>query len=144
MAKKDWTQSPRNTNGPVVRTGPTSGQNRSRKNNGAWRRKRNDTGKSRGGCFITTAACQHKGLADDCHELQVLRMFRDQHLLATLEGSALVERYYEIAPAIAARLTDPEELEAVWQEICACVSEIESGHFSEAITRYAKMVESLP
>lgn len=41
-------QSPSNTHGPVVKTGPTAGQNRSRNQNGQWRRKRSDAGTKRG------------------------------------------------------------------------------------------------
>ncbi|MBR4863280.1 MAG: hypothetical protein IKU07_01785 [Oscillospiraceae bacterium] len=40
--------SPKDTHGPVVKTGPTAGQNRSRNQNGQWRKKRSDAGKSRG------------------------------------------------------------------------------------------------
>ncbi len=40
--------SPNKTHGPVVKTGPTAGQNRSRNNNGRWRKKRSDAGKKRG------------------------------------------------------------------------------------------------
>ena len=40
--------SPKDTHGPVVKTGPTAGQNRSRNNNGQWRRKRSDAGTTRG------------------------------------------------------------------------------------------------
>lgn len=32
--------SPRNTHGPIVKTGPTAGQNRSRNKDGSWRKKR--------------------------------------------------------------------------------------------------------
>lgn len=39
--------SPRDTGGPVVKTGPTAGQNRSRNKNGQWRRKRSDANKPR-------------------------------------------------------------------------------------------------
>ena len=39
--------SPRDTHGPVVQSGPTKGQNRSRNKNGRWRKKRSDAGKSR-------------------------------------------------------------------------------------------------
>ena len=39
--------SPKDTHGPVVKTGPTAGQNRSRTKGGQWRRKRSDTGKTR-------------------------------------------------------------------------------------------------
>ena len=45
--KKDSSKSPRDTNGPVVKTGPTAGENRSRNNDGAWRKKRSDAGTSR-------------------------------------------------------------------------------------------------
>ena len=36
--------SPRETHGPVVKTGPTAGQNRSRNKDGTWRKKRSDAG----------------------------------------------------------------------------------------------------
>ena len=39
--------SPSQTGGPVVKTGPTAGQNRSRNKNGQWSRKRSDAGKSK-------------------------------------------------------------------------------------------------
>ena len=35
------------THGPIVKTGPTAGQNRSRNNNDRWRSKRSDAGKKR-------------------------------------------------------------------------------------------------
>lgn len=41
--------SPKNTHGPIVKTGPTAGQNRSRNQNGRWRAKRSDSGKPRKG-----------------------------------------------------------------------------------------------
>ncbi len=42
------TLSPAKTQGPVVKTGPTAGQTRSRNKDGRWRKKRSDTGKKRG------------------------------------------------------------------------------------------------
>ena len=39
--------SPSKTGGPVVKTGPTAGQNRSRNKNGRWRAKRSDAGMPR-------------------------------------------------------------------------------------------------
>ena len=39
--------SPKDTGGPVVKTGPTAGQNRSRNQDGRWRKKRSDAGSSR-------------------------------------------------------------------------------------------------
>ena len=39
--------SPNKTHGPVVKTGPTAGNNRSRNKDGTWHKKRSDTGKSK-------------------------------------------------------------------------------------------------
>lgn len=39
--------SPKETHGPVVKTGPTAGENRSRNQDGSWRKKRSDAGKKR-------------------------------------------------------------------------------------------------
>lgn len=137
-------RSPRDTHGPIVKTGPTKGQNRSRNNDGRWRGKRSDSGSSKkGGCFITTAACEFKGLPDDCHELTMLRRFRDEQLLATAEGRALVKHYYGIAPAIAERLSGRPELESVWTTVIACVAAIEQGRFDKATRLYTAMVREL-
>ena len=45
--KKDPNKAPRYTGGPVVKTGPTAGQNRTRNNDGSWRAKRSDAGVKR-------------------------------------------------------------------------------------------------
>jgi hypothetical protein len=143
--KKDSSKSPRDTNGPVVKTGPTAGNNRSRNDDGAWRKKRSDSGetKKKSGCFISTVACQHKGLSDDCQELETLRHFRDIYLLNTAEGAAMVDHYYSIAPAIAERLVEPAELEQVWEVIRKCVEAIEAEQYNEAKNKYRAMVLSL-
>ena len=39
--------SPKDTKGHTVKTGPTAGQNRSRNEDGEWRKKRDDAGKPR-------------------------------------------------------------------------------------------------
>lgn len=147
--KKDPSQSPRYTNGPVVKTGPTAGQNRSRNDDGAWHRKRSDTGTTRekkekkSGCFISTAACVLKGLPDDCYELTTLRLFRDEHLLRTPTGRAVVEHYYAIAPGIADKLSASLELERVWTAIEFVVSAIEAKNFELAQELYQEMVNRL-
>ena len=45
--KKDPSKSPKETNGPVVKTGPTAGENRSKNKDGTWRKKRSDAGKEK-------------------------------------------------------------------------------------------------
>ncbi len=47
MKRHDPRKAPAQTGGPVVKTGPTAGQNRARNRDGRWRRKRSDTGKTR-------------------------------------------------------------------------------------------------
>lgn len=39
--------SPKDTHGPIVKTGPTAGQNRSRTQSGRWYKKRSDANKPR-------------------------------------------------------------------------------------------------
>jgi hypothetical protein len=39
--------SPKDTKGPIVKTGPTTGSVRSKNSDGRWRAKRSDTGKPR-------------------------------------------------------------------------------------------------
>lgn len=39
--------SPKDTGGPIVKTGPTAGQVRTKNNDGTWREKRSDAGKPR-------------------------------------------------------------------------------------------------
>lgn len=145
-------KSPKDTKGPVVKSGPTRGLNRSRNKDGRWRSKRSDTGKSRKiskdsgekkGCFITTAACEFRGLSDDCYELQVLRQLRDEVLICTPEGLELVETYYEIAPSLVPFLDNPLVAEEVWAHIKRAVKQIERGATSEAVSTYRKMVETL-
>ena len=145
FGKKDPSKSPRETGGPVVKTGPTRGENRSRNDSGEWRKKRSDAGstKKKSGCFLTTAACQHKGLPDDCRELQVLRRFRDEVLLSTSEGRALVGHYYRVAPAIVAELSAAADLDYVWSTVQKCVAEIEARDFYAAVLLYRSMTEEL-
>lgn len=45
--KKDPKKSPKETEGPVVSTGPTAGKNRTRNADGQWRKKRSDAGSKR-------------------------------------------------------------------------------------------------
>ena len=143
--KKDPTKSPRDTGGPVVKTGPTRGDNRSRNEDGQWRKKRSDSGaeKKKSGCYITTAVCSIKGLPDDCRELETLRSFRDNVLMQTQRGRALVGRYYEVAPSIAAQLRDPAEISMIWLTIQGCVTAISEGRHEDATRMYVEMTEKL-
>lgn len=102
---------------------------------------------SGGGCFLTTACCQHRGLPDDCYELTTLRNFRDTHLMKTEEGRSLVEEYYKIAPAIVdgimASANSAEILENIYGEICRVLVLIEAKRYEQAIEAYRAMVASV-
>lgn len=47
MSDEKKSKSPRDNGGPLVKTGPTAGENRSRNGDGKWRKKRSDAGTSR-------------------------------------------------------------------------------------------------
>lgn len=145
-------KSPKDKGGPLVKTGPTRGEVRSRNQDGQWRAKRNDAGKPRDlkksksdkkGCFLTTAACEHRGLPDNCHELQVMRMFRDDVLAKTAGGNAMIKHYYEIAPHLVPLLGDHAVAEEVWTNIETTVAHIEAGQPTDAISAYQEMVDRL-
>ena len=99
-------------------------------------------------CYITTAVCESQGKADDCYELELLRDYRDQYLLSTPEGEALVEEYYNIAPTIVSRIARskaPRQVyEEIWQNyLSPCVRLIEEGQREACRERYMAMVYDL-
>lgn len=97
-----------------------------------------------GGCFLTTACCQYKGLPDDCYELTTLRNFRDTYLKTTEAGNALVEEYYRIAPSIVDKIMEnPNKaalLDDIYTEVCKILVLIEAKRQEAAINAYQAMV----
>jgi len=98
-------------------------------------------------CFISTAVCDAKGLPDDCEELNLLRKFRDQRLLTTSHGLALVAEYYKIAPTICSLLDKKLNSVALYTHIYdlflhGIVENIRSGADVESVVnRYIAMVD---
>ena len=99
------------------------------------------------GCFLTTACCQHKGLPDDCHELQTLRRFRDEKLMSSSGGKEMIRRYYRDAPGIVeklnARWDSGEIYEKVYEEITKIVHMVEAGQDDRATIAYLLMTYDL-
>ena len=99
---------------------------------------------SGGGCFLTTACCEHKGLPDDCYELQTLRKFRDEYLMSKEYGKEIVRLYYEEAPKIVEKIDSKPDKDQMYEKIYIRIKEIvqliEEGQFSEAVIIYMLMV----
>ena len=98
-----------------------------------------------GGCFLTEAVVGHRGVeADNGPTLMALRAFRDGYMTRTALRRAMVERYYEIAPAIVAAIpADHPEWEWIGGRIDAALAAIGAGDEDAAFTVYAGMVRRL-
>lgn len=103
--------------------------------------------KGGGGCFLTTACVEHAGLADNCHELQVLRRFRDNYVTALPNGKAILEEYYTSAPTIVRRIQSSQKRDDVLETLFGIVREtvalIEAGRHKQAFDSYATTFRKL-
>lgn len=102
---------------------------------------------SSGGCFITTACCERRGLADDCELMTKLRALRDEYLLKGPEGRAMVAEYYRTAPDVIAAVNALPDAEAVYGRVYGVLLEvvglIDAGKNAEAVSLYRGMAEDL-
>ena len=99
-------------------------------------------------CFITTACVRAKGLPDDCHELTMLRWFRDNIMKATESGKEAVQEYYEVAPALVQKMLSLPNAQEIFSTLYnklvkPCVEMIEAGRYDEATETYTGMVNEL-
>lgn len=99
-------------------------------------------------CYITTAVCTTMGKPDDCYELNRFRNFRDEYLMRTAEGEAIVREYYDIAPTIVKHIgqkTDSCEIyQGIWDKyLNPCLQMIEQERNEECEQLYMKMVRDL-
>lgn len=106
--------------------------------------KGNDTS----GCYLTSACVEAKGLPDDCHELTVLRSFRDGYLRTTATGGADICEYYHTAPAIVEKIHALPNAKDIFDQIylelvLPCVEMIESGKNEEAYATYKNYTRKL-
>lgn len=101
-----------------------------------------------GGCFLTSACVEAKGFPDDCHELTVLRKFRDEYLRPLPEGEAEIAEYYDIAPKIVAAIKSREDSLSIFSDIyddlvVPCINHIESNKNECAYNLYKSFVLQL-
>lgn len=102
--------------------------------------------KKKSGCFITTAACESRNMADDCHVLQTLRHFRDTFMSSDAESRAMVAEYYDVAPAIVDKIKRdyPESWNHIFgmlfdKFIIPAVAAIEAGDNEKALQLYVAL-----
>ncbi len=99
-------------------------------------------------CFLTTACVVARGLPDDCHELTLLRRFRDQDLRDLPGGPKLIDEYYALAPAILAAIHSRPDarrcLDALYTElVLPTVGRLEAGDGPGALEHYRRVVLAL-
>ena len=98
-------------------------------------------------CYLTSACVGYLGKPDDCHELTVLREFRDNYLKKTEEGSALVKQYYEVAPKIVEQIDasdkQKEYYEYIYNVVSECVACLEKEDHQGPLSRYREMTLKL-
>jgi hypothetical protein len=102
--------------------------------------------KTCGCCYITTATCSTLGLPDDCHDLTVLRRFRDNVLLRSASGRADVEEYYRVAPAIVAGINAHPDSHRIYQAIYGqsirpAVRALEQGNYDVAHAIFRHLID---
>lgn len=105
-------------------------------------------GKDSPDCFLTSACIEAKGLPDDCHELTVLREFRDGYMRRTATGPADICEYYRIAPAIVEKIkleSNPVSVfDRIFNELVApCVALIGDARHEDAYVLYRDYVRRL-
>ena len=96
-------------------------------------------------CYITSAVCRAQGKADDCYELTAFRRFRDQVMLRSDNGRALVEEYYRLAPAIVTSVGLCQDEAAVYNSVyqnylLPCLTLLEQGDNTGCRDKYVEMV----
>jgi len=101
-----------------------------------------------GGCYLTSACVEAKGLPDDCPELTTLRRFRDTWLANQPGGKEEIQHYYQVAPAIVAAIQTKENAKEIFDDIyrsliLPCVTLIQEGKMDETWKLYRETTEKL-
>ena len=96
-----------------------------------------------GGCYLTTACVEARGLPDDCEELTILRDFRDNWLKKQPGGAEEIAEYYATAPRIVAEVNKRADAREIWNGlydllVAPCVQMIQAGAMEQARALYKK------
>ncbi len=128
--------------------GNTSLQNtRSAYNKGSHTKTIHTKGGNGGGCFLTTACVNARGLQDDCLELETLRAFRERVLMPSAGGRAMIKEYEHIAPLIVESIDSSEMPRSIWDGVYSDVQKAASlviaGSYNQAFEHYKGMTSKL-
>ncbi|MDO8508476.1 MAG: CFI-box-CTERM domain-containing protein [Nanoarchaeota archaeon] len=105
-------------------------------------------GGKKGGCYITSACVDARGLSDNCTELMTLREFRDNYLAGQENGSEMIRSYYDFAPKIVASIDSSNNARQVYDELYQnlvqkCVGLIQKGDNKGALRNYEQVFQNL-
>jgi hypothetical protein len=92
-------------------------------------------------CFLTTACVHHKGLADNCDELQTLRWLRDNYMARNEHGIDLLQAYKTEGPRILKAMREFDNRNEILDYlhdhlVQPSVQLIKAGHLQEATDYY--------
>lgn len=101
-----------------------------------------------GGCYLTSACVEVRGLPDDCEALTVLRDFRDHWLKQQPGGAEEIAEYYATAPQIVTEINKRADAREIWNAlydalVVPCVQMIQAGAMEQARKLYREMSLSL-
>jgi hypothetical protein len=101
-----------------------------------WGNKYEESEDNNGICLLVTACVEYAGLSEDCHELQVMRRFRDDYVHSFPAGEILIDVYCRLAPLILRRIQSDDKRNAVFEHLIVAlgkaVSLLDDGSKSEA------------
>lgn len=117
------------------------------KSQGAASNKYHGGGK-KGGCYVTSACVEARGLPDNCSELTTLREFRDNYLAHHENGREMIQSYYDTAPKIVEAIDNSADAKQVYEGLYGnlvqkCVGLIRKGNNEEALENYQQIFQDL-
>lgn len=101
-----------------------------------------------GGCYLTSACVEARGLPDDCAELMILRNFRDNWLKKQPGGMEEIAEYYASAPEIVDEINKRSNAHEIWNDlyvtlVAPCVQLIQAGELGAAHKKYRDTARAL-
>lgn len=96
-------------------------------------------------CFISTACVEAVGLPDNASELMTLRQFRENHLVGTPTGNAILAEYREVSKEILSWISRQADKDRIFRDlferlVLGSVALIRAGQMKLAVDHYRAIV----